>query len=44
MKRRHVFIDDGVWLKLIEIAKRDGVKIAEVIRRAIVEFLRKEGV
>lgn len=42
MTRRNVFIDDGVFKRLRAMADRDGLKVAELIRRAIIEFLKRE--
>lgn len=43
MTKRTIFINDEIWKRLYDLAKRDGVKVADLVRRAIVEFLRREG-
>jgi len=42
MTRRVVFIKDKIWDRLKILAERDGLHVSELIRRAIVEFLKKE--
>jgi len=42
MTRRNVFIADGVWERLRVLAEQKGMRIAELIRRAIIEFLERE--
>ncbi len=43
MKRYNVYIGDVIIERLRQRAKRDGVTVAEIIRRAIVEFLGNQG-
>jgi len=42
MTRRNIFIDDRIWKRLKEYASVRGLKVSEVIRRAIIEFLERE--
>ena len=42
MTRRTIFLDEGIWDRLLKIAQRDGTRVSELIRRAIVEWLRRE--
>jgi predicted DNA-binding ribbon-helix-helix protein len=42
MTKRTVFIVDEIWKRLYAIAERDGIKVADLVRRAIVELLRRE--
>lgn len=42
MTKKTFFMDGAVWKRLLAIAKRDGTGVSELIRRAIIEFLRKE--
>ena len=43
MTRRNVYIADAIWERLRAVAESKGMKISELIRRAIIEFLEKEG-
>lgn len=42
MTKRTIFIEDKIWERLYRLAQRDGVKVADLVRRAIVELLRRE--
>jgi len=42
MTRRNIFIADGIWSRLRSLAERDGTKVSELVRRAIIEFLKRE--
>jgi len=42
MTRRTLWLDDGIWARLVALAKRDGLTVSDLIRRAIIELLRKE--
>ena len=42
MTRRNIFINDRIWAKLKTLADKDGLKIADLVRRAIAELLRRE--
>lgn len=42
MKRTHVFLPEPLIKALKALAKRSDVSVAELIRRAIQEFLKKE--
>lgn len=42
MTRRTFFIADDIWKRLEIIALRDGLRISDLVRRAIAEWLRKE--
>lgn len=41
--RYNFHLSDLLLKRLRQRAKRDGVTVAEIIRRAIVEFLEKQG-
>jgi len=42
MTRRNIFIDDRIWERLKEYAVSRGLKVSDVIRRSIIEFLERE--
>jgi hypothetical protein len=42
MKRRNFFIHDRLWEKLQAVADADGIGVSEVLRRAIVELIKRE--
>ena len=42
MKRKTLFIQPAMWERLEKLSARDGVSVSDLVRRAIVEFLRKE--
>lgn len=42
MTRRNIYIADNIWNRVKEYSKKRGLKPAEVIRRAIIEFLERE--
>jgi predicted transcriptional regulator len=42
MTRRNLFINDSIWQRLVELAEKSGASVSELIRRAIIEFLRRE--
>ena len=41
MKRTTVFVDEDVLRKLREIAKRENTSVAEVTRKALVEYVSR---
>ncbi len=42
LQRKTFWIDTGIFERLVAISKRDGLKISDLVRRAIVEFLKRE--
>ncbi len=40
--RRNVFIEDSVWERLRKLGIPRGMKVSELIRQAIYEFLKRE--
>jgi predicted DNA-binding protein len=41
--RYHIHLTDELLRRLKKIAKRDGLTVAEIIRRAVVDYLGKHG-
>jgi macrodomain Ter protein organizer (MatP/YcbG family) len=42
MVRKNIYVKQWVWDRLAAVAKEQGCNVSELIRRAIVEFLKKE--
>lgn len=42
MHRKNMYIAPEIWERLEKLAKRDGLTVSDLIRRAVVEFLKKE--
>jgi hypothetical protein len=42
MERRNIFLPDAQWNLLVSFAKKTGLSVSELIRRAIDDFLKKE--
>jgi len=43
MKRKHINLPERMLAALLKLSKLTGLPVSELIRRAIDEFLRKEG-
>ena len=43
MRRMTLMIDDELWLALEQLARRRGLTKSEALRRAIADFVAKEG-
>lgn len=41
MTKRTLYLTDEIWERLHKLAKRDGMRVAEMIRRALIEFLER---
>lgn len=41
LERKTFWLDTRVYKRLVALAKRDGLKTADLVRRAVVEFLRR---
>jgi metal-responsive CopG/Arc/MetJ family transcriptional regulator len=42
MKRTHIFLPEPMLLKLAELSKALDISIAELIRRAIADYIKKQ--
>ena len=42
MIRRSIFVGEEIWSRLKNLSVRDGLGVSELIRRAIIEFLKRE--
>ena len=41
MKRNSIYLSEAHWQELKDLAKKTGIRQAELIRRAVEEYLRK---
>ena len=44
MKQCQVRLDENLYQALTELKVRDGIPVAESLRRAVIEYLQKRGV
>lgn len=43
MVRKNFYIASEIWARLEKYGKERGMKVSEILRRAVSEFLEKEG-